>query len=163
MKRVDCCPYCTLAFCSVISISTQGLITPLHYTMSGAPGSRLRRHAPFDWPFRLALGPQGLAGKQEEGLVQSRVDGARHPRPLAPALVWVCVRAPANGNDGEADWFTRTRSEHLDWTASGFRFQSSASEQSPTRGHRINPASFDSVLEQDIGAGGAWQPPGVNG
>ena len=69
MKRVDCCPYCTLAFCSVISISTQGLITPLHYTMSGAPGSRLR-HAPFDW-LRLGFSaqphPRGLPGKQEEG------------------------------------------------------------------------------------------------
>lgn len=69
MKRVDCCPYCTLAFCSVISISTQGLITPLHYTMSGAPGSRLR-HAPFDW-LRLGFSaqphPKGLTGKQEEG------------------------------------------------------------------------------------------------
>lgn len=69
VKRVDCCPYCTLAFCSVISISTQGLITPLHYTMSGAPGSRLR-HAPFDWlwlGFSAQLHPKGLAGKQEEG------------------------------------------------------------------------------------------------
>lgn len=69
VKRVDCCPYCTLAFCSVISISTQGLITPLHYTMSGAPGSRLR-HAPFDW-LRLGFSaqphPKGLTGKQEEG------------------------------------------------------------------------------------------------
>lgn len=69
VKRVDCCPYCTLAFCSVISISTQGLITPLHYTMSGAPGSRLR-HAPFDW-LRLGFSaqphPKGRAGKQEEG------------------------------------------------------------------------------------------------
>lgn len=69
VKRVDCCPYCTLAFCSVISISTQGLITPLHYTMSGAPGSRLR-HAPFDW-LRLGFSaqphPKGLPGKQEEG------------------------------------------------------------------------------------------------
>lgn len=69
VKRVDCCPYCTLAFCSVISISTQGLITPLHYTMSGAPGSRLR-HAPFDWlwlGFSAQPHPKGLAGKQEEG------------------------------------------------------------------------------------------------
>lgn len=46
VKRVDCCPYCTLAFCSVISISTQGLITLPHYTMSAAPGSGSQRHAP---------------------------------------------------------------------------------------------------------------------
>lgn len=46
MKRVDCCPYCTLAFCSVISISTQGLITLPHYTKSAAPGSGSQRHAP---------------------------------------------------------------------------------------------------------------------
>lgn len=82
VKRVDCCPYCTLAFCSVISISTQGLITPLHYTMSGAPGSRLR-HAPFDW-LRLGFSaqphPKGLAGKQEEGAASGARDSPHHAR-----------------------------------------------------------------------------------
>lgn len=79
MKRVDCCPYCTLAFCSVISISTQGLITLPHYTMSAAPGSGSQRHAPARclpqapalWAsssspflFLLLLLPSGPTGKQ---------------------------------------------------------------------------------------------------
>lgn len=78
VKRVDCCPYCTLAFCSVISISTQGLITLPHYTMSAAPGSGSQRHAPARclpqapalWassssPFLfLLLLPSGPTGKQ---------------------------------------------------------------------------------------------------
>lgn len=76
---MDCCPYCTLAFCSVISISTQGLITLPHYTMSVAPGSGSQRHAPTrclpqapaPWassssPFLLLLLllPSGPTGKQ---------------------------------------------------------------------------------------------------
>lgn len=90
VKRVDCCPYCTLAFCSVISISTQGLITPLHYTMSGAPGSRLR-HAPFDWlwlGFSAQPHPKGLAGKQEEGPETAHIipdSISNHPTKLDPS------------------------------------------------------------------------------
>lgn len=101
VKRVDCCPYCTLAFCSVISISTQGLITPLHYTMSGAPGSRLR-HAPFDW-LRLGFSaqphPKGFAGKQEEGqplepetahIIPDSRSNPPQPTPTSP----VAIRGP---------------------------------------------------------------------
>lgn len=66
MKRGDCCPYCTLAFCSVISISTQGLIRLAHYTISRELGSG-RHCSLFDWlqrAFQLNL-TQRTAGKHK--------------------------------------------------------------------------------------------------
>lgn len=104
VKRVDCCPYCTLAFCSVISISTQGLITPLHYTMSRAPGSRLRP-APFDWlwlGFSAQPHPKGLAGKQEEGPETAHAipdSTSNHPTKLDPSVASAVGAADEWKND----------------------------------------------------------------
>lgn len=43
LRPADCCPYCTLAFCSVISISARGLITRCSRAVTGAQG---QHHAP---------------------------------------------------------------------------------------------------------------------